>query len=116
MRPLSKKRRVEILRRTAAHIRRWPHLFNFWEGVIPKRSSKGSCKACILARAGALMRMRESHDSLTRVAAKLGLGSECLAYATIKDAIILRSGTFKGWSLTPPELIADALDDVAASL
>lgn len=71
---LSKKRRVETLMRAARHIRRWPHLFNFYAGNIPKKGK--ACRACVLARAGVLlgMKAKDPAGDLERVARVLGFG------------------------------------------
>ena len=70
MRPLSKKKAAEILRRVASHIKRWPHLYSYGAGTIPTKPGQ---QACVLARAGKLMRMRPD-TPLPAIAERLGFG------------------------------------------
>lgn len=121
MRPMSKKRRVEILRRVARHIRRWPHLYSFFRAQIPKKGQV--CEACMLARAGVMMGVvgrpwPGSNGKLSIVATALGFGgkdSEDTFYTAIRGAIMKRKPGYTP-SLDDAAAVAAAMEDMAASL
>jgi hypothetical protein len=118
-RPLSKKRRVETLLRVARHIRRWPHLFDFGSGRIPKRG----CKACVLARAGVLLGLKGQTEGeagrLEEVAIMLGQRGEDAEYdfyCTVRDVDQAAGNQRDDDVWCYPARVAAALERMAASL
>ena len=80
-RPLSKKAAAKVLRRVAAHIKRWPHLFNYWASDIPQKGERG----CVLGRAGALMGMQNG-SYLGDVARRLRCSDAAAVYDYLRGA------------------------------
>lgn len=115
---LSKKRRVETLMRVARHIRRWPHLFSFYAGDIPKKGK--ACPACMLARAGVLLgvKAKDPADDLRRVARALGFGDAYAESAFYNRVMATPTARSNGRSIgyIGARDMAQAIEEVAASL